>query len=114
MNTPIRDFDVEGSTEWTIPALLNETTWLVEVVVDEHDSDEGGSRIRAQARLRTRDTRTFVGSGLARRNPDDAEISEIGEVLATARALSDLAHQLIEATAADVETATHSRVHLAG
>ncbi|MFC0453247.1 DUF1876 domain-containing protein [Rhodococcus jostii] len=91
---------------------MNEQTWLVEIVIDEHDSDEGGTRTRAQARLRTRDTRTFVGTGLARRNPEDTEIPEIGEELATARALSDLAHQLIEATAADVEAATHSRVHL--
>ncbi|MDH6291030.1 DUF1876 domain-containing protein [Rhodococcus sp. NM-2] len=91
---------------------MNEKKWSVEIVIDEHDADEGGSRTRAQARLRTRDTHTLVGVGLARRNPADTEIPEIGDELATARALADLAHQLIELTASDVEAATHSRVHL--
>lgn len=91
---------------------MNEKKWSVEIVIDEHDADEGGSRTRAQARLRTRDTHTLVGVGLARRNPADTEIPEIGDELATARALADLAHQLIELTAADVEAATHNRVHL--
>ncbi|EID77877.1 DUF1876 domain-containing protein [Rhodococcus opacus] len=91
---------------------MNEKKWSVEIVIDEHDADEGGSKTRAQARLRTRDTHTLVGVGLARRNPADTEIPEIGDELATARALADLAHQLIELTAADVEAATHSSVHL--
>lgn len=93
---------------------MNEKKWSVEIVIDEHDADEGGSKTRAQARLRTRDTHTLVGGvGLARRNPADTEIPEIGgDELATARALADLAHQLIELTAADVEAATHSSVHL--
>ncbi|RZK82346.1 MAG: DUF1876 domain-containing protein, partial [Rhodococcus sp. (in: high G+C Gram-positive bacteria)] len=46
---------------------MNEKKWSVEIVIDEHDADEGGSRTRAQARLRTRDTHTLVGVGLARR-----------------------------------------------
>ncbi|AOW92647.1 hypothetical protein BFN03_07945 [Rhodococcus sp. WMMA185] len=90
---------------------MNEKKWSVDVVIDENEDD---SRTRAQARLRTSDTRTLVGVGLARRNPDDPEIPEIGDELATARALADLSHQLVEATASDLEAATHSRVHLTG
>ena len=53
-----------------------------------------------------------MGVGLARRNPRDSEVPEIGDELAAARALADLAHQLIEATVADLEAATRERIHL--
>lgn len=91
---------------------MNEKNWSVEIVIDEYDSDEGRSRTRARARLHTRDTSTLVGTGLARRNPNDTEVPEIGDELATARALADLAHQLIEQTVTDLEAVTRSPVHL--
>ncbi|GCE43636.1 MULTISPECIES: DUF1876 domain-containing protein [Rhodococcus] len=90
----------------------HEKKWSVDIVIDEHDSEEGGSRTRAEARLRTQDTTSLVGVGMARRNPHDTEIPEIGDELATARALADLAHQLIETTVADLEAATRKTVHL--
>ncbi|WP_072691636.1 DUF1876 domain-containing protein [Rhodococcus marinonascens] len=93
---------------------MNEKKWSVDIVIEEHDSEEGGSKTRAQARLRTSDTDTLVGIGRARRNPNDPEIPEVGDELATARALADLSHQLIEATVSDLEAATHGRVHLTG
>ena len=40
---------------------------------------------------------TFTGSGRARRNPADVNLPMIGEELAVARALSDLAHRLVDA-----------------
>lgn len=40
---------------------------------------------------------TFTGWGRARRNPTDDNEPMIGEELAAARALSDLAHKLVEA-----------------
>jgi hypothetical protein len=40
---------------------------------------------------------SFTGFGRARRNPADANVPMIGEELASARALSDLSHKLIEA-----------------
>jgi hypothetical protein len=40
---------------------------------------------------------------VARRNPQDREVPEIGDELATSRAFADLAHQLLEAATADVE-----------
>ncbi|MCX2729392.1 DUF1876 family protein [Saccharopolyspora sp. NFXS83] len=54
--------------------------------------------------MHTRDD--IAGRGLARRNPGDTNIPAIGAELATARALSDLAHQLLDASIADVEQAT--------
>lgn len=48
--------------------------------------------------------RRYHGWGRARRNPADPDIPRIGEELATARALSDLAHQLLQAAATDIES----------
>lgn len=42
---------------------------------------------------------TFTGRGRARRNPNDTNVPMIGEELATARALYELAHKLVEAAA---------------
>jgi hypothetical protein len=51
-----------------------------------------------------------VGVGLARLNPADYNVPEIGDELAAARALSDLGHQLLDMTAHDIEAATHRPV----
>ncbi|WP_430332973.1 DUF1876 domain-containing protein [Rhodococcus sp. ACT016] len=80
--------------------------WSVDIAIDEHES-----RTRSTARLHTKDT-TLVGVGLARRNPVDRNVPRIGDELATARALADLAHQLIEATVGDIEGVTHAPAHL--
>ena len=63
--------------------------WAVTIDIDEHDG-----HTRAIARLRTRDTDRLVGVGLARLDPSDRDVPEIGEEIATARALSDLARRL--------------------
>jgi hypothetical protein len=42
---------------------------------------------------------TFTGRGRARRNPADPSQPVVGEELATARALSDLVHKLVDAAA---------------
>ena len=76
----------------------------VEISVDEHEN-----RTRAKARLNWRG-RLFVGVGLAHRNPTDYNVSEIGDELATARALSDLGHQLLVVAASDIEAVTHQPV----
>jgi len=93
---------------------MREKKWSVEIVIDEHEAEgaDTGARTRAEARLHTGDATALVGVGLARCNPRDAEVPEIGDELAVARALSDLAHQLIEATVADLEAVTSARVHL--
>ncbi|HEX7659216.1 MAG TPA: DUF1876 domain-containing protein [Pseudonocardiaceae bacterium] len=81
--------------------------WNVDIYLDEHDG-----KTRAQARLHNPDETGLVGTGLARRNPTDTSVPEIGDELAVARALSDLAHQLVDAAARDIEGITHQKSHL--
>lgn len=73
-------------------------TWHSEVFLYEE-----GDHTRADVVLRTDAGTELRGTGLARRNPADREVAEIGDELATSRALADLAHQLLEAATADVE-----------
>lgn len=79
--------------------------WLVDVFVDEDDDVT-----RAQARLRTRDKTHLVGRGLARRNPHDLQVPAIGDELAAARALADLAHRLLDVAAGDMEAPTQQHL----
>lgn len=84
--------------------------WTVTVDIDEHDG-----RTRATARLHTRDARPLTAVGTARLDPADRDVPEIGDELATARALSHLAHTLLDAAADDIAglTATApTRPHL--
>jgi hypothetical protein len=81
-------------------------SWPVEISLHEEDG-----KTRAEARL-TRDGAGMTGHGLARRNPDDWEIIQVGEEIAAARALSDLAHQLLSDAAGQIEGITHQRAHL--
>jgi len=80
--------------------------WPVEISLHEEDG-----KTRAEARL-TKEGVGVIGRGLARRNPDDQEVTQIGEKIAAARALSDLAHQLINDAAGQIEGITHERAHL--
>ncbi len=81
-------------------------SWPVEISLHEEDSET-----RAEARL-TKDGVGMVGHGVARRNPGDQEVTQIGEEIAAARALSDLAHQLLSDAAGQIEGITHQRAHL--
>jgi hypothetical protein len=81
-------------------------SWPVEISLHEEDG-----KTRAEARL-TRDGVGMTGHGLARRNPDDREVIQVGEEIAAARALSDLAHQLLSDAAGQIEGITHQRAHL--
>ncbi len=85
--------------------------WTVDIYVDEHDEER---LTRAEARLYSSDDTHLVGRGTARRNPHDPEVPEIGDELAVARALAELAHLLLEAAAADVEQVTQDRVRPRG
>jgi hypothetical protein len=70
--------------------------WKIMVHLTEED---GHTAARA-----TLDTGAQVlhGSGTAQRSPDDTDVPEIGDELATGRALIDLGNRLIQATAADI------------
>jgi Rv2632c-like len=73
--------------------MIHSRRWTVEIVIDEH-GDEW--RTHAQARLHTQDRSDLRGDGTARRSPRDADVPEIGDDVAVARALADLARQLME------------------
>lgn len=72
---------------------MSSVIWHVEVAFSE-DAD----KTRADAMLELPGDR-FHGFGLARRAPGDPSVPVVGEELAAARALSDLAHKLLDAAA---------------
>ena len=86
---------------------MAENNWSVNILIDEHQG-----QTRATAKLSAEGRAGWEGVGLARLNPADADVPAIGEELAAARALADLAHQLIETTAADIEKSTHNPARL--
>jgi hypothetical protein len=73
------------------------TSWTVDI-----ELQEDGDHTRADA-ITTIGARRYHGWGRARRNPVDPDVPKIGEELAAARALSDLAHQLLNAAVDDIE-----------
>jgi hypothetical protein len=77
-------------------------TWVVQVTLDEQDDDT-----HADATLSLENKMEMHGRGFSRRNPRDESEPRIGEELAVARALSDLAHQLLGAAATEIESKTH-------
>lgn len=82
-------------------------TWHVDIYIGERDG-----LTHAEARLRPDDSVTLTTSGTARLNPADRDVPEIGDELAVARALSELAHRLLHAAAEDIEALTHEHVHV--
>jgi hypothetical protein len=89
--------------------MIRAKRWTVEIDIGEHEDER---YTKAVARLHTSDQTNLRGEGLARRNPVDREVPEIGDELAAARALSDLAHRLLDAAAGDIEQLTHERAWL--
>ena len=81
--------------------------WTVTIDIDEHDG-----HTRAVARLHTEDTERMVGVGLARLDPADEDVPDIGDEIAVARALSDLGHRLLQTATEDVEASTGEPAHL--
>lgn len=79
---------------------MHTRTWnvLINLYEDDH-------RTKAVAVLRT-DRHTEVSHvGIAHRRPHDPAVAEIGDELATCRALSGLVHDLLDATIADIRAA---------
>lgn len=75
--------------------------WTVQI-----DITEEGDDTVAQAILSTGYHTQLTGAGHARRNPVDQPIPEIGDELAVARALADLADRLRAVTTEDIAQAT--------
>ena len=83
-------------------------TWGIEVFLGEINGVT-----TASARLHTNDPTNMVATGTARLSPHDQDVPEIGYELATARALSQLAHQLLESAADDISGVTREPVSAA-
>lgn len=81
--------------------------WRIDIHIDEHDT-----MTRAEVRLHNPDETALVGVGMSRCHPDDVGVPKIGDELAVARALADLARQLRDTTSVDIAAITHERVHL--
>ena len=82
--------------------------FTVEVEVVEHpDHTEARAQLAVGNEARG-------GRGRARRNPADADRPRIGDELAMARALNDLAHHLLDDVAGQIENAegTSPQLHL--
>ena len=77
-------------------------TWTVELTLDEEGDDT-----HVDAALNADGAMQLHGHGVSRRNPRDESEPKIGDELVAARALSDLAHQLLAAAATDIESKTH-------
>lgn len=82
-------------------------TWTVQVLLGEdEDTTQADAVLEVEGKTEVR------GHGVSRRNPDDPAVPMIGEELATARALSDLAHQLLTTAARDIEASTRTPASL--
>jgi hypothetical protein len=79
-------------------------TWTVQVNIEEMGDDTVADAILSI------DDAEMHGQGRSRRNPNDETVPRIGDELATARALSELAHQLLSTAADDIEARTHQPV----
>jgi hypothetical protein len=77
---------------------MTQVVWTVEITFSE-DED----KTRADAIL-TGAPDGLEGWGRARRNPVDPAVPAIGEEIAAARALTDLAHHLLERAAHSIES----------
>ena len=73
-------------------------TWTVHLAFSEDEGKTRADAILAGAPVELR------GWGRARRNPIDPEIPAVGEEIAAARALADLAHHLLEESAHRIES----------
>ncbi|WP_171118116.1 MULTISPECIES: DUF1876 domain-containing protein [Streptomyces] len=71
--------------------------WTVEI-----DITEEGDDTRARAVLAISEDATISGTGVARRNPIDRPVPEIGDELAVSRALEDLAIRLHDVASDDI------------
>ena len=82
--------------------------WSVDIYLEEHPETR---HTRAEARLHTGDPIDIRGFGTSSRNPRDPDVPEIGDELAAARALANLAENLRRTATADVEALSTQASH---
>jgi hypothetical protein len=85
------------------------STWKVTIYLFDGDDLRPTT---AHAVLASAAGTSLLGTGHARRRPGDVDVPEIGDELAAARALRDLADQLLEATSGDIAAVEHHPVHV--
>lgn len=81
--------------------------WRADIFVGENDG-----HTYAEARLVTEIGDRLVGVGRAELGAHDADVPEIGDEVAVARALRDLGTRLLETASLDIEGVTREDVHL--
>ena len=81
--------------------------WSVTVEIDEEENTT-----LAHASIRTPSGQDVTGVGKADRNPLDPSVPAIGDELAVARALRNLAERLLHTTEKDIQGATGESAHL--
>lgn len=81
--------------------------WTVSVTFAEDET-----RTDAKATVTLADGTELTANGYARRNPADPAKPQIGEEIATARALSHLVHELLDKAADEIEDVTHEPAHI--
>jgi hypothetical protein len=82
-------------------------SWTVHIDIGEHEGTT-----RAVAHLRTGDATSLAGTGMARLNPADPDVPEIGDELAASRALAQLANTLLDAAIDDISGVLHEQIKL--
>jgi hypothetical protein len=83
--------------------------WHIEMEFTEVDN----ARTKAAALLRLPDGIELRAHGHATRHPDDATQQRVGEEVAAARALNDLARKLLGKASHEIEDSTHVKAHVA-
>lgn len=82
-------------------------SWQLTVDIQERER-----YTEAAAMLTTGGGAMLTGHGVARRNPRDTDVPVIGDELAVSRALSELAHKLLDTAAQEISQIEHRRVRL--
>ncbi len=81
--------------------------WSITVDIDEQDDTT-----LAHVSIQTPTGHEVTGVGQAQRNPLDPSVPEIGDELAVARALRNLAERLMHTTENDIKGVTGEPAHL--
>ena len=73
---------------------------------------EAGARTTADLSMTTGAGQKLHGHGTARRHPDDPDVPQIGDEIATARAMFELGHKLLDTAAHELGERLHRQIHL--
>ena len=87
---------------------MRTTTWHVELYISEQDEETHARAVLHGASPVSHPE----GIGTAHRAPGDADVPEIGDEVAAARALHALAHELLSLAGSDIADLEHADVHL--